>query len=54
MGELGTAGEHFTAENATVYARTDAGRVAIAQAESSTWAETIADALNNDPDAYSV
>ncbi len=54
MGEVEAAGKHFTAENEIVYARTDAGPVAIARAASSSWAETIADALNNDLDAYPV
>lgn len=37
-----------------VYAETSGEPVVIAEAESESWAETIANALNNDPDAYAV
>lgn len=44
----------FVADDLAVYGTTEEGRVVIANAESSSWAKTIAAALNNDPDVYIV
>lgn len=44
----------FIADGTAVYGITATGRVHIADTEAESWAHTIAEALNKDPDVYVV
>lgn len=55
MGATVEGGEQFFAEGRDVYGRHPDGTAElIASAEAGTWAQTIADAMNSDPDVYLV
>ncbi|GAB5004659.1 hypothetical protein MAHJHV63_51460 [Mycobacterium avium subsp. hominissuis] len=44
----------FIADGTAVYGITATGRIHIADTDSESWAETIVEALNKDPDVYVV